>query len=103
MKVSPTSTYIAEIDASGFVVHLVRSITASPLRSHAVGLEVIKIRTNVPSESAQTREEFRIKLLERDTSCVWTGAAPRLGVGLHIIPYKQGSEVSSIFLCKEDV
>ncbi|OJA19404.1 hypothetical protein AZE42_13933, partial [Rhizopogon vesiculosus] len=59
---------------------------------HAVDLEVIKLRTNVPSESTNTRNEFREKLLKRDVCCVWTGAAKRHGVGLHIIPYQRGSE-----------
>jgi len=33
---------------------------------HAVDLEVIKVRTNVPSESTQTRNDFRTNLVERD-------------------------------------
>jgi hypothetical protein len=37
---------------------------------HAVDLEVIKVRTNVPS---QTRNDFRTNLVERDVRCVWTG------------------------------
>ncbi|KAI0247736.1 hypothetical protein BJV78DRAFT_1157000 [Lactifluus subvellereus] len=60
--------------------------------SQAVDLEVIKMRTNVPSETMQTREEFRTNLLERDVGCMWTGAEARHGAGLHIIPYERGSE-----------
>jgi hypothetical protein len=36
---------------------------------HAVDLEVIKVRTNVPSESTQTRNDFRTNLVERDVVC----------------------------------
>ncbi|OAX35777.1 hypothetical protein K503DRAFT_802544 [Rhizopogon vinicolor AM-OR11-026] len=59
---------------------------------HAVDLEVIKLRTSVPSESTNMCDEFREDLLKRDVCCVWTGAAKEYGVGLHIIPYKRGSE-----------
>ncbi|KAF8713536.1 hypothetical protein AX14_012944 [Amanita brunnescens Koide BX004] len=58
-----------------------------------VDLQVIKLRTNVPSETTQTRDDFRHRLLRRDARCVWTGIEPDYGgVGLHIIPYKQGPE-----------
>ena len=60
---------------------------------HAVDLEVIKARTNEPSESTQTRDEFRHNLLQRDVSCVWTGLEPLFGSGLHIIPFNRDSEV----------
>jgi hypothetical protein len=53
------------------------------------------MRTNVSSETTQTREEFRTNLLDRDFCCVWTGVGARYGAGLHIIPYKRGSEVRS--------
>ncbi|KIL57679.1 hypothetical protein M378DRAFT_87561 [Amanita muscaria Koide BX008] len=56
---------------------------------HAVDLEVIKLRTDVPSESTQTRDEFCNNLLERDVCCVWTGVGRAFGTGLHIVPYKQ--------------
>ncbi|KAF8520597.1 hypothetical protein BU17DRAFT_75593 [Hysterangium stoloniferum] len=58
----------------------------------AVDLEVIKMRTSVPSEPTQSRNEFRTNLLERDGFCVWTGGAPKNGAGLHIIPFSRGSE-----------
>ena len=58
---------------------------------HAVDLEVIKQRTNVPSETTRTREEFRTNLVERDGECcVWTGQSS--SVGMHIIPFKRGDE-----------
>ena len=69
-----------------------------------VDLQVIKLRTNVPSETTQTRDDFRHRLLRRDARCVWTGIEPDYGgVGLHIIPYKQGPEVRSIIFCWEYV
>jgi hypothetical protein len=40
--------------------------------SQAVDPEVIKIRTNMPSEA--TADARRINLLQRDTCCVWSGA-----------------------------
>lgn len=62
-----------------------------------VDLEVIKLRTNVPSETTQTRDNFRSRLLKRDVRCVWTGVGQNFGgVGLHIIPYKRGPEVRFI-------
>jgi hypothetical protein len=71
--------------------------------TRVVDLEVIKIRTDVPSESTQTRDEFNTNLLERDIYCVWTGVEPDEGAGLHIIPYERGSEVRSTILCCEDL
>jgi len=59
---------------------------------HAVDIEVIKTRTNVPSESTQTRDDFRDNLLQRDLFCAWTGVEPLFGDDLHIIPFKRGSE-----------
>lgn len=61
-----------------------------------VDLEVIKTRANVPSETSRAREDFRTLLLERDGSCVWSGYT--YGVGMHIIPFKLGSEVRSIII-----
>ncbi|KAF8523451.1 hypothetical protein BU17DRAFT_63744 [Hysterangium stoloniferum] len=58
----------------------------------AVDLEVIKMRTSVPSEPTQSHNEFCTNLLERDGFCVWTGVAPKNGAGLHIIPFSRGSE-----------
>ncbi|KAF8341791.1 hypothetical protein F5887DRAFT_1218252, partial [Amanita rubescens] len=54
--------------------------------------EVIKTRTNVPSETTEMRNDFSTDLLERDVCCVWTGTDPFIGDGFHIIPYKRGSE-----------
>jgi hypothetical protein len=86
-------------------MHARRTLTACHLFNedlvHAIDLEVIKARTNMPSESTQTHEEFRANLLERDVCCVWTGAEPAFGAGLHIIPYRRGSEVPSIIFCWE--
>ena len=70
---------------------------------HADDLEVIKDRTNVPSESTQTRDDFCTNLVERDVCCVWTGAGLAFEAGLHTIPYKPGSEVRFTILCWEDV
>jgi hypothetical protein len=63
----------------------------------AVDLEVIKQRTNVPSETEGTCDDFRARLLERDIYCVWTGVGSRFGAGMHIIPFKRGSDVCSTF------
>jgi len=60
--------------------------------SHAVDPEVIKLRTNTPSESTSTRNDFRKNVLDRDVCCVWTGTSPVIGAGMHIIPYQRGSE-----------
>ena len=69
-----------------------------------VDLQVIKLRTNVPSETTQTRDGFRDRLLKRDVRCVWTGIPSDYGgVGLHIIPYKRGPEVRSMIFCWEYV
>jgi len=64
----------------------------------AVDLEVIKERTQVPSETTRTREDFRAELLKRDVRCVFTGVSAEEGDGIHIIPYKRGTEVRSTFI-----
>ena len=66
--------------------------------AHAVDLEVIKQRSQVPSESetTQTYEDFRTRLLERDGCCVWTGWK---GMGMYIIPYRRGDEACSHYSC----
>lgn len=61
-----------------------------------IDLEVIKSRTNVPSETTNTRESFSVDLLERDVCCVLTGQDPIMGDAFHIIPYKRGSDVRFI-------
>jgi hypothetical protein len=63
--------------------------------ARAVDIEVIKTRSKEASESEQTCDDFRAKLLQRDVRCVWTGASMDYGAGLHIIPYARGSEVRS--------
>jgi hypothetical protein len=70
----------------------------------AVDPEVIKQRTNVPSETTGTRDDFRARLLERDIRCVWTGLRPEDGgKAIHIIPVERGSEVcSTFFFCWHD-
>ncbi|KAI0278646.1 hypothetical protein BGY98DRAFT_916858 [Russula aff. rugulosa BPL654] len=57
--------------------------------AHAVDLEVIKQRSQVPSETMGTLEDFSANLLERDGSCVWTGLD---GIGTYIIPHERGDE-----------
>jgi hypothetical protein len=64
--------------------------------AHAVDLEVIKQRSQVPSETTRTREDFRSRTLERDGCCVWTGLH---GIGMHIIPYRRGDEACSHYSC----
>ena len=64
--------------------------------AHAVDLEVIKQRSQVPSETMGTLEDFSANLLERDGSCVWTGLD---GIGTYIIPYERGDEVYSPYSC----
>ena len=64
----------------------------------AVDLEVIKERTRVPSETTQTREDFRKELLKRDVRCAFTGVSAEEGDGMHIIPYKWGTEVRPTFI-----
>lgn len=68
------------------------SVPGENVLAHAVDLEVIKERSQVPSETTHTREDFRDCLSERDGCCVWTGLK---GVGMHIIPYARGEEVCS--------
>ena len=65
--------------------------------TRTVDLEVIKERTRVPSETTQTREDFRTELLKRDIRCVFTGVSAEEGDGIHIIPYKWGTEVRDLF------
>ena len=60
--------------------------------AHAVDLEVIKQRSQLPSESTRTHETFRTRLLERDGCCVWTGME---GMGMYIFPYRRGDEACS--------
>ena len=71
--------------------------------SQAVDLEVIKTKTNVATESSKTRDGFQASLLERDACCIWTGAPPEDGEGLHIIPFKRGDMVCSTILHQEDI
>lgn len=59
--------------------------------AHAVDLEVIKQRSQVPSETTGTPEDFRTRTLERD-GCVWTSLE---GIGMHVIPYGRGDEACS--------
>ena len=61
--------------------------------TRTVDLEVIKERTHVPSETTRTHEDFCTELLKRDIRCVFTGVSPEEGDGIHIIPYKRGTEV----------
>jgi hypothetical protein len=63
--------------------------------SQAVDLEVIKQRSNIPSETTGSRSNFRSDLLIRDACCVFTGSHEQFGSGMHIIPYRRGSEVCS--------
>ena len=69
--------------------------------THAVDLEVIKARTNTPSESSATRDDFQTVLAERDVCCVWTGTTLGFSDGLHIIPFKRGSAVCPTTFCRE--
>ena len=64
-----------------------------------VDLEVIKARTDVPSETTQTRNGFRDLLLQRDMGCIFTSGEATAGESLHIIPYRRGSDVRSPLLC----
>ena len=52
--------------------------------AQVVDLDVIKARTDTPSESSATRDDFHTVLEERDVRCVWTGSV--LVDDLHIIP-----------------
>jgi hypothetical protein len=68
----------------------------SDVLSHAVDLEVIKLRSQVPSQTAGTREGFRQELATRDGErCVWSGLPP--GVGMHIIPWSKGDEARLLY------
>ena len=67
--------------------------------NQVVDLDVIKVRTDAPSESSATRDNFHDDLEERDVRCVWTGS--KLVDGLHIIPFKRGSEVRPATFCRE--
>ncbi|KAF9505532.1 hypothetical protein BS47DRAFT_1400322 [Hydnum rufescens UP504] len=58
-----------------------------------VDLEVIKIKSAVPSEITTSRNDFRENILERDPLCVFSGAPEDfLSSSPHIIPYARGSE-----------
>jgi hypothetical protein len=59
--------------------------------AYAVDPEVIKQRSQVPSETTVTREDFRGEVLQRDSCCVWTGVSG--GNAMHIIPHRRGNEV----------
>ena len=64
--------------------------------AHAVNLELIKLRSQVPSQPAGTRDGFRQELATRDgEKCVWTGLPP--GVGMHIIPWSKGDEARLLY------
>jgi len=67
--------------------------------AQVVDLDVIKVRTDTPSESSATRDDFRTVLEERDVRCVWTGSV--FGDGLHIIPIERGSDVRPATFCRE--
>ena len=67
--------------------------------AQVVDLNVIKARTDTPSESSAMRDDFRTVLEECDVRCVWTGSV--LVDGLHIIPFKRGSEVRPATCCME--
>jgi hypothetical protein len=85
-----------ELDDQG-VYHYV--VPNQNVLAHAIDLEVIKQRSQVSSETAGTRKDFRdfgAKVLERDGRCVWTGLR---GVGMYIIPYRRGDEVCSPYYC----
>jgi len=82
-----------ELQDQGIYRYIVPS--GNPL-AHAVDLEVIKQRSQVPSETTRTREDFRTKLLARDGCCVWTGLP---GMGMHIIPYSRGDEACRHYSC----
>ena len=64
--------------------------------AHAVDLEVIKQRSQLPSETTRTHEDFRTRILERDGCCVWTGLE---GIGMDVIPYSRGDEACSHYSC----
>ena len=74
---------------AGHLQHVIYLFTED--LAQAVDLDVIKARTDTPSESSATRDDFRTVLEERDVRCVWTGSV--LADDLHIIPFKRGSEV----------
>lgn len=67
--------------------------------NQVVDLDVIKAKSKTPSESSETRDGFRDDLAVRDVRCVWTGST--IVDGLHLIPFKRGSEVRSATFCRE--
>ncbi|KAF8523455.1 hypothetical protein BU17DRAFT_63747 [Hysterangium stoloniferum] len=76
-----------DLDSGGFYYYITDTNSFQ-----AVDLAAIKMRTNVPSETTQSRNEFCNNLLERDVFCAWTGIDPDMATGLHIIPFNRGSE-----------
>ena len=57
---------------------------------HAVDPEVIRMHSQVRTETG-TRQNFRQTLISRDGNrCVWTGVLD--AVGMHIIPWSKGDE-----------
>lgn len=60
-----------------------------------VDLKVIRERTHIPLETTWTCKDFCKKLLECDPCCMFTGVDKEDGIGMHIIPHRQNSEVHS--------
>jgi hypothetical protein len=81
------------ISTSSFLSCTMECLWSNKDPAHIVDLEVIKARTNIPSETTQMHENFRAELLERDVYCILTGLDSGLGNASHIIPFKRGSEV----------
>lgn len=68
----------------------------SDVLSHAVDLEVIKLCSQVPSQTTETVEGFHQELATQDgKQCVWTGLPP--GVGMHIIPWSKGDKARPFY------
>jgi hypothetical protein len=68
----------------------------SPLKLDPLWLDedVMNDRTSFESASTARRQDFRQDIIDRDGTCVVTGASPRYCQACHIIPHSRGDEVS---------
>ncbi|KAJ7134263.1 hypothetical protein C8R44DRAFT_869926 [Mycena epipterygia] len=64
---------------------------------YVVDPEVIKARSDVSSSSSAS-ESFRVSLVDRDASCIFTDAPPLFCKGTHIVPVHETDERNGMLL-----
>ena len=57
-------------------------------------VDAIHNRTSYASEVTTQRADFRINLITRDGSCVFSGEPDRICAACHILPHSKGDNVS---------